>query len=82
MSQARDQVTLDLHAWRYPGTRAVPEGLRAPSLVNPARPITRTKIAAASRPLDPPSTSPCAVHLPQDRREGRLLEVPEAAGHL
>ena len=46
----RDQVTLDLHAWRYPGERERLQRATAGSRsqVNPARPITRTKIAAAA----------------------------------
>ena len=78
VSQARDQVTLDLHAWRYPGERErlQRDGLQKPGEPGEAYYEDEDRRRGQRRPLDPPSTSPCAVHLPQDRREGRLLEVP------
>src|SRR5215212_1882963 len=80
----RDQVTLNLHAWRYGERYRFHQsdcGLQKPNESGEAHYDDADGRSGQRRPLEPPSATPCAatpceVNLLQDRREGQLLEVP------
>src|ERR687889_2603078 len=75
----RDEVTLNLHTGRYGERDRLHQsdcGLQKPNEPGEAYYHDADRRRGQSRPPEPPSATPCAVDLPQDRREGRLLEVP------
>src|ERR687890_2613543 len=79
----RDEVTLNLHTGRYGERDRLHQsdcGLQKPNESGEAYYDDADRRSGQRRPPEPPSATPCAatpcqVNLPQDRREGQLLEV-------